>query len=236
MNEFAAQRRRIHGFRAVRGPQTHRRGHLRLCARARRNLRLQGPHSSGHVYFALKDESAKIDGVIWKMTFDRMQLKPEEGMEVDRHRPAHHLSQPLELPDRHRDAGARRCRRADGSARRAQAQAHRRGPVRRSAETTPAVSARGHRRRHLADRRGDPRHPASPCRPLPASRHRLAGQGAGRRIRRTGRCRDPGLQRAFRGRPHPQARPPDRRARRRLAGGPVVVQRGASSSAPSPRA
>jgi exodeoxyribonuclease VII large subunit len=42
----------------------------------------KGPHSSGHVYFALKDQSAKIDGVIWKMTFNRMRLKPEEGMEV----------------------------------------------------------------------------------------------------------------------------------------------------------
>src|SRR6476619_928507 len=42
----------------------------------------KGPHSSGHVYFALKDESAKIDGVIWKGVFGRMRLKPEEGMEV----------------------------------------------------------------------------------------------------------------------------------------------------------
>jgi exodeoxyribonuclease VII large subunit len=42
----------------------------------------KGPHGSGHVYFALKDERAKIDGVIWKMTFARMRVKPEEGMEV----------------------------------------------------------------------------------------------------------------------------------------------------------
>jgi exodeoxyribonuclease VII large subunit len=42
----------------------------------------RGPHSSGHVYFALKDASAKIDAVIWKMAFNRMRLKPEEGMEV----------------------------------------------------------------------------------------------------------------------------------------------------------
>ena len=42
----------------------------------------RGPHSSGHVYFALKDEGAKIDAVIWKGTFARMRLKPEEGMEV----------------------------------------------------------------------------------------------------------------------------------------------------------
>ena len=42
----------------------------------------KGPHSSGHVYFALKDESAKIDAVIWKGVFGRMRLKPEEGLEV----------------------------------------------------------------------------------------------------------------------------------------------------------
>src|SRR5262245_62268549 len=42
----------------------------------------KGPHSSGHCYFALKDESAKIDAVIWKMTFGRMKVRPEEGLEV----------------------------------------------------------------------------------------------------------------------------------------------------------
>jgi exodeoxyribonuclease VII large subunit len=42
----------------------------------------KGPHSSGHCYFALKDESAKIDAVVWKMTFARMKVKPEEGLEV----------------------------------------------------------------------------------------------------------------------------------------------------------
>jgi exodeoxyribonuclease VII large subunit len=42
----------------------------------------KGPHGSGHVYFALKDQGAKIDGVIWKGVFGRMRVKPEEGMEV----------------------------------------------------------------------------------------------------------------------------------------------------------
>ena len=42
----------------------------------------KGPHSSGHCYFALKDEGAKIDAVVWKMTFARMKVKPEEGLEV----------------------------------------------------------------------------------------------------------------------------------------------------------
>ncbi len=42
----------------------------------------RGPHSSGHVYFALKDEGAKIDAVIWRGSFGRMRIKPEEGLEV----------------------------------------------------------------------------------------------------------------------------------------------------------
>ncbi len=42
----------------------------------------RGPHSSGHAYFALKDENARIDAVIWKGVFGRMRIKPEEGLEV----------------------------------------------------------------------------------------------------------------------------------------------------------
>src|SRR5437763_1554391 len=39
-------------------------------------------HSSGHCYFALKDESAKIEAVIWRTTHARMRFKPQEGLEV----------------------------------------------------------------------------------------------------------------------------------------------------------
>jgi exodeoxyribonuclease VII large subunit len=42
----------------------------------------RGPHSSGHVYFALKDEGARIDAVIWKGVFGKLRVKPEEGLEV----------------------------------------------------------------------------------------------------------------------------------------------------------
>jgi exodeoxyribonuclease VII large subunit len=42
----------------------------------------RGPHSSGHTYFALKDETARIDAVVWGRTFGRMRIKPEEGLEV----------------------------------------------------------------------------------------------------------------------------------------------------------
>jgi exodeoxyribonuclease VII large subunit len=42
----------------------------------------RGAHSSGHCYFALKDEGAKIEAVIWKGVHGRMRFKPQEGLEV----------------------------------------------------------------------------------------------------------------------------------------------------------
>ncbi len=42
----------------------------------------RGPHSSGHAYFSLKDEGARIDAVVWRTSFSRLRVKPEEGMEV----------------------------------------------------------------------------------------------------------------------------------------------------------
>ena len=42
----------------------------------------RGPHSSGHCYFALKDEAARIDAVVWRGVFQKLRFPPEEGMEV----------------------------------------------------------------------------------------------------------------------------------------------------------
>ncbi|MEZ5816464.1 MAG: exodeoxyribonuclease VII large subunit [Hyphomicrobiaceae bacterium] len=42
----------------------------------------RGPHASGHCYFALKDDKAKIEAVIWRGNFARLRFKPEEGLEV----------------------------------------------------------------------------------------------------------------------------------------------------------
>ncbi|WP_292390404.1 exodeoxyribonuclease VII large subunit, partial [Mesorhizobium sp.] len=42
----------------------------------------RGPHSSGHAYFALKDDRARIEAVVWKTTMARLKFRPEEGMEV----------------------------------------------------------------------------------------------------------------------------------------------------------
>ncbi|MBZ9936129.1 exodeoxyribonuclease VII large subunit [Mesorhizobium sp. BR1-1-16] len=42
----------------------------------------RGPHSSGHAYFALKDDRAKLEAVIWRTSMARLRFRPEEGMEV----------------------------------------------------------------------------------------------------------------------------------------------------------
>src|ERR1041384_7792325 len=42
----------------------------------------RGQHSSGHAYFCLKDDTARIDAVIWRTAFQRLKFKPEEGLEV----------------------------------------------------------------------------------------------------------------------------------------------------------
>jgi exodeoxyribonuclease VII large subunit len=54
-------------------------GHVRLRGEI---SGYRGPHASGHAYFSIKDEGARIDAVIWKGVFSRMRFRPEEGMEV----------------------------------------------------------------------------------------------------------------------------------------------------------
>jgi exodeoxyribonuclease VII large subunit len=39
-------------------------------------------HGSGHCYLCLKDTDAVLDAVIWRLTAQRMSLKPEDGLEV----------------------------------------------------------------------------------------------------------------------------------------------------------
>ncbi|ARN82866.1 exodeoxyribonuclease VII large subunit [Methylocystis bryophila] len=42
----------------------------------------RGPAASGHAYFSLKDEGARLDAVIWKSALARLKTKPEEGLQV----------------------------------------------------------------------------------------------------------------------------------------------------------
>lgn len=39
-------------------------------------------HTSGHVYFALKDQDSVLDGVCWRGSFQGLSITPQEGMEV----------------------------------------------------------------------------------------------------------------------------------------------------------
>lgn len=54
-------------------------GHVRLRGEI---SGFRGQHSSGHAYFSIKDQNARIDAVIWKGAFSRLKIKPEEGLEV----------------------------------------------------------------------------------------------------------------------------------------------------------
>src|SRR6187455_3691222 len=42
----------------------------------------KGASPSGHVYFRLKDDKSVLEAVIWKGTFGRMRVRPEEGLDV----------------------------------------------------------------------------------------------------------------------------------------------------------
>jgi len=42
----------------------------------------RGAQASGHCYFALKDDKAKIEAVIWRTTAQGLRFKPAEGLEV----------------------------------------------------------------------------------------------------------------------------------------------------------
>jgi len=52
------------------------------------NVRVKGEvsgfkrHSSGHLYFALKDSEAVLDAVCWRGSAGRLSIQPEDGMEV----------------------------------------------------------------------------------------------------------------------------------------------------------
>lgn len=39
-------------------------------------------HTSGHVYFSLKDETNVLDAICWKGSYLKVKIKPEDGMEV----------------------------------------------------------------------------------------------------------------------------------------------------------
>ena len=101
----------------------------------------RGPHSSGHAYFSLKDQSARIDAVIWKGVFAKLGSKPQEGLGSHRDRKSHNLSRQIHLSNHRRCVGASWDRRSYGARRGAPAETCGGRAFRRSAQAAVAVSA-----------------------------------------------------------------------------------------------
>ena len=197
-----------------------------MSACAARSRATAGPHSSGHVYFCFKDGGARIDAVIWKGTFPRLKIKPEDGMEmiatgrittfpgkstyqivVEQIEPAGIGALMALLEERRRKLAAEGL-----------FEAARKRPL----PYLPAVvgvvtSPTGAVIRDILHRLDDrfPRH-------VLVWPVRVQGETCGAEVA----AGDPRLQRAPPGRPDPAAGRADRRPRRRLDRGPVGLQRG----------
>ena len=136
--------------------------------------------ASGHCYFTLKDEDACIDAVIWRTSAATLAFRPEDGAEViatGKLTTYPGRSKYQIVVDRMELAGEGALLALLERRRKALAAE---GLFDASAQAPAAVPAASDRRRHLADRRGDPRHPPPARGPLPDARDPLAGAGPGR--------------------------------------------------------
>ena len=187
----------------------------------------RGPHTSGHAYFCLKDSAARIDAVVWKGTFvphENQAAKRAWRSSPPARSPPFRASQAYQIVIEQLEPAGVGALMALLEERRKKFAAE--GLFDAARKQKAALSAARHRHRHLADRRGDPRHPAPPRRPLPAPRAGLAGAGAGRNLGRRSRRGHRGFNALTPGRHNSAARPADRRARRRFARRPLELQRG----------
>ena len=157
-------------------------------------------YPSGHIYFSLKDEGAKISGIVWKSA-----VPPRHGAgerrRGDRHRPHLGLRRTLLLPAHHRADGIRGRRSPARPHRDAPPPPCRRGPVRRRPQARPTGAALGHRRHHQRARRGHPGHPHHHHPPLPPPGPALAGARPGRGRRRQIAAAIAGFERSYPRRP-----------------------------------
>ncbi len=53
-----------------------------MCACAARFPGSRARTPSGHAYFSLKDDKARLEAVVWKLTLSRLRFRPQEGIEV----------------------------------------------------------------------------------------------------------------------------------------------------------
>ena len=86
------------------------RGRVRPCPRCAARSPASSAPPRAIAISCLKDEGAVIDGVMWRGRRREPRLPPAGRDRGDRDRQAHHLSRPLQIPDRHRADGAGRRR------------------------------------------------------------------------------------------------------------------------------
>ena len=114
--------------------------------------------NTGHLYFTLKDASTQVRAVIFRSALRYLKFKPADGLARGRARPRLGLRAQGRVPADLRASGAARPRRAAARVRSAEEAAAGRRAVRPGAQTAAARPAPQDRHRHLARRRGDPRH------------------------------------------------------------------------------
>ena len=144
--------------------------------------------NTGHLYFTLKDSGAQIRGVIFRIGAPLSQVQAGRRPAGRRARAHLGLRAQGRVSAGLRAHGAAGARRAAARVRSAQEAASRRGTVRRRSQAGAARAAAQDRHRHLARRRGDPRHHQGARQALRerASRHPAGarpGRGRGGRHR-----------------------------------------------------
>ena len=176
-------------------------------------------HSSGHLYFCLKDMDSVLDAVCWRGQAARLEIAPEDGLEViatGRLTTYPSRSKYQIVVERMELAGQGALLKLLEERRKKLAQeglfdAERKSPL--------PFSAQGDWRHHLPHRRGDPRYFTPYPRAFPNARSFMAGCRARRWRGSANRRRYSWLQCSSSiGRPDPAPRCTDRRPRRRQSG------------------
>ena len=184
------------------------------------------PAASGHFYFTLKDRGADPVRLSSAPRARYLKFKPQDGVAVLARGRIDVLRGARRVPADRRRPRAAGPRRAAARLRAAQEEARGRGPVRRGAQAAAARAAAAHRRGHVADRRRDSGHAATCSRGASPA---CTSGSIPAQVQGEGSVED-GLPRHRLLRALRVGRGGDRGARRRLARGPVDLQRGAGGA------
>jgi hypothetical protein len=179
------------------------------------------PQPSGHVYFTLKDDQSQLAVVMFRSAAQVLAFRPADGMDVLVGGRPTVSSRARRAPAPGGDDGAARPGRAPARLRAAEGAARAGRALRPRTEACAAALSACGRHRDRAPRRRAPRHAHGAPQAVAALPHRRARRPrAGRRRR----ARDRGGDR--RSQPDRLARRAARRKGRRVARGPLGVQRG----------